>query len=470
MTGKRYASSSSMAARRSRLLASGSRPSLRDVAVVGLGAGAALVVGGLATKSPAVALLAATVVLTVALPWPVLWGGIGWVMLCRPGVELVHVAIGGFAVSEIDVLVGLSVLAGASIAVREPATRMVRVPWVALLAWPIWFIARALLPDLGAVVAGSPYVDLRLLEAYLLMVPLGVVLRRRPASHLVGLLVGVATAAGVVAIVASVMARAGLLGVGERSVVLISGSAAGDVRPGGELTVAIVGAMAVLGAGWLRSTRRLALICVLAVELYLSKTLSLVLAITSGVLATVATSWRTLRVSARFALVGLSVAAITLLSGAVNLGGRYDVAERVTETSGSYRLAEARTVTNILIQSPLAVAIGTGVGTQFVFADEVINEVKRDTHSVYVSVAAKTGLVGLALMLLPFVSSAIAALRRGGNLGRSVFGGFISVAVISISVPFAWTIPGLAAVLVLFCIARAACHESELEIGEEVRQ
>lgn len=423
---------------------------------VGLGA-IALLLGAATARQGAVALIAFGVAVACVFPEACILCAIAWIALCRPGQELVRTRVAGNVVTEIDILVVLALVAAVAWVVREKPT----FPWprTALLAfvWPAFFVVRALLPVLGPhTLLGPVAVDLRLVEAYVLVTPAIVIARRRGLRRLVQLLVVVGLLASLVAIAAWLGERAGALAPHEWSVVNISASAARDVRPGGELVVCIAAVLLLLGPFVQSAVPRALALALIVGELAVSKTLSMVLAVGVGSAAVLALGWRTLRPALRAGMVGVALVVLVLGLGVVDPGGRYDVRGRVDETSGQYRAAELDVVSATLGSAPLTAVMGAGVGTEFTFGDQYVHEVKRDTHSTYLNVAAKTGLAGLVLFILPFVVVGFGALRRGGAGGRAMTAALVAVAILSLSVPFSWTVPGLTAALVLLVAASAA--------------
>lgn len=412
-------------------------------------------------QQPLLAVAVPALVVAAVAPRPTLYASLGWIMLCRPGQELVQVDLAGLALTEIEGLIVTALVASASLGVRSPGFTLRRRWFVLALAWPAWLVVRSLLPSLGSQVATvSPIVDLRLLEAYALLVPLAVVSQLRGARGIVHLLLGTALVACAIALVTWVLFSQSYVPAGEWSVVHTSVTD-GDVRPGGELVIGIALVYVLLApAASLAGRRGLLVLCMVA-ELAVSKTLSLVLAVGAAATVVWMTSWRTLRPAASgVVLLGLLLV-VALGSGLIDPGGRYDVGERLGETSGQYRASEARTIGEVLLESPVTLLVGAGVGTEFAFSDPLVYEVKRDTHSVLLNVAAKSGLIGVGLFLFPFVWAGARAVRSGNQDGLALGGSLVAVFVISLTVPFWWTVAGMTAALALV----VAAAESRVDTG-----
>ncbi|NKY39970.1 O-antigen ligase family protein, partial [Cellulomonas septica] len=411
----------------------------------------------------------AAVALAVALPWPVLVTSLLWVLLVRPGAEPVTLELGGITATDVDAAIVLATVAAAAVVVlprrrttdllddaadRSPSV-LTTADWLWVLAWPAWFVARAALPDVGtAAVGAAPLVDLRLLEAFLLLLPLAVVATRRGALVVVRGLIGVAALASVIAVLGAVALRSGVLPPMELPVVNLSGAAARDVRPGAEIVV-VISAVVLLLSRTVAGRLRPLLLGLLGIELLVSQTLSMVLAIAAGVGATLLAAWRRVSTGVRLGAAVLLLASLALVSGVLDPGGRYDLAQRSEQVSGQYRLSEVRTMTEAITETPLTALVGPGVGTELAFAGELVNSVKRDSHNVFLTIMLKSGLVGLVLFVAPLARVAVRAARRGGEVGRALGGAAVAVLVVSLTVPWWWTVNGMVAVLALY-VASAA--------------
>ncbi|QHT56882.1 hypothetical protein GXP71_12890 [Cellulomonas sp. H30R-01] len=446
----------------------GTRPTATATLVTVAACLVALVVGAVAVRSPLLGGILAALALTVAFPWPVLVASLGWVLLVRPGAELVNVELGGLVLTDVDAAVLLTVVAALVVAVWPDGrprtltgtvdvapTVLTSADWLWVLAWPVWLVARAALPEVGTAAVGSAaLVDLRLLEAFLLLVPLAVVVRRRGALVVVRGLVALAALASVIAAVGAVALRSGMVGPGELPVVNLSGAAARDVRPGAEIVV-VMAAVVLLLSRRVAGRARPALVALLGLELFVSQTLSMILAVAAGVGATLLAGWNKASLGVRLGAAVLLLVALALVSGVLDPGGRYDLAQRSEQVSGQYRLSEIQTMTAAITETPLTTLVGPGVGTELAFAGEFVNSVKRDSHDVYLTIALKTGLVGVVLFVVPLLRAALRAFRRGGEVGRALAGACVAVLVVSLTVPWWWTVNGMGAVLALY-VATAA--------------
>lgn len=428
--------------------------SLRGV-VMALGVAALAVLSGTAVaRQASLGAFVAGIALAATFPEAFITVAIGWIAICRPGAELVKAHVGGNTVTEVDVMVVFALISSLSWVLRERPC----FPWprraLLTLLWPTILGVRALLPALGLnTLHGSTLVDLRLVEAYVLLVPVVVLERRRGPRRLVEILMVIGIVASLVAVAALVGVRLGLLAPHEWSIVNVSASAAGDIRPGGELVVCIAAVLVILGTGFQSRRGRIVAAAAIMAELVLSKTLSLVLAIGVGSTSALMFGWRQVKPAVRRTMVAVTIVVVGLGLGVLDPGGRYDLGARVDQTSGQYRESELKLVSETLAAGPMIATVGAGVGTMFSFGGPYVDQVKRDTHSVYSNVALKTGLLGLIAFLAPFVVGALRALRSGAPIGRAIAAALVAVATLSLTVPFAWTVPGLSAALVLLVAA-----------------
>lgn len=407
------------------------------------------------------AMLAGVAVLGVGITAPVavVTASVAWIILVRPGAELLHLQLGPIQITEVELLATSSVIFSVVILLSDK-----QAPWkldktsiYLLLLWPTIAVIRACFPTAGdTAFSSSAIVDLRLVGAYAIVIPIYALLRTQGVRFLINLILAIALIASLISVVAWALRASGLLANGEFAFVHVSGSSAADIRPGGEITVVFAALILITMWSSLGSRLRLALALAIPVEMLLSQTISMLIAIGAGLAFSGIIVHRNGNALLRILSVA-GVAVILLLgSGVLGAGSRFDFTTRVDDSSSAYRLDELDQFLPAVTETPATLLLGTGVGTSFVLYSGVSStEVKRDSHSVPLAVALKTGILGLALFLLPWiliVARGIAA-RRRYEVGAATC--TVGLLVVSLTVPWWWTFDGMVAALVVFCIGAA---------------
>lgn len=383
-----------------------------------------------------------------------------WIILCRTSVEVFPFEIGGFHLTEVDLLPALAMLA----AVRSPSSaerfRLAPISWFFLAIWPIWYALRFLLPTIGADV-GSAAVDARNFSMYLVAFPITIYISKRGPSAGVRLLAYGGYLACGIALGAWLLLMAGYLKPALTSFVYFY--AVNDVRPGGEVLVVILAVMFALGkAPLVFGSRWLSLSLILG-ELLVSQTLSMVVAIVTGVAAGTLLRWRTLGGGKKVAAALVAAIFVALAVGGVAQGSRFDLQARIDEASAEYRGLEFDQVTSAITASPLSIAIGNGPGSVIsvpnVYTHEV--DVKRDTHDVFANIAFKSGLIGLVLYLALFGHAILSLMRSRSTMRKTMPAAFIALIVLSVTVPFLWTASGASALILLYVTSMVQLSSSK---------
>lgn len=410
---------------------------------------AAIIIGVSTAKFPLVGALVISLLAALLAPAAVILASVSWAILCRPGFELVHLSVAGFSVTEMDALVLVSLLAGARLHARGPSARIPLYYWAAFLAWPGWFVVRAALPQQGMVSFASPFVDLHMLLFYLFVFPVYELVRVRGFTWAVNWLAYLAYIACTISILGWIAGGIGALEMGESALLNLSPGPLVS-RPGGEVLLPILAVLLVFGKAPLALRSRFLSGALLTGEILASQTLSIVLAALCGVVAVILVDWRSTKTGTRLLLVLMLPAALLLLSGALGGDSRFNLGQRSGENSAQYRVTEVDTVAQIIARQPTVLIVGTGPGSIVEFAGAAIHEVKRDTHSVFLTTTLKTGLIGTLLFALPMVVAARASFGMRKRGYSHLFGAFVSIAAVSISVPFLWTTSGVVAAMFLF--------------------
>jgi O-antigen ligase len=409
------------------------------------------------------AALAIGFLLVVFMPTTAVMVSVSWILLVRPNAKLFQSTIAGFNVTEVDVLILLALVAGSRIPRRSDTfeTRSLFSDWIPLLAWPIWMLLRALIPQIGSVLFGSPLVDLRILSSFLLIFPLWAIASRLGGDALLKLICYSAYAACAIAVVAWLMVRLNLVQSGSYPLVNLASGAAQDVRPGGEVLIPILAVLLVFNQAPLLLQSRWLSFLLLFGEILVSQTLSIVIASAAGVALALVMNWRHTSWAKRSLIMAFLVgSAFTAVSGAgvssssdADVSSRFNLAQRIGQTSAQYRVAEFETLAGVFRDDPLVLAIGTGPGSLVAFNNGLMHEVKNLTHNVYNNLILKTGLVGLVLFTGGFLLTFLRHWGKSGVLVRALAGSFGAIGVLSMTVPFASTVSGLAGLLGLGTLA-----------------
>ncbi|MDV8146988.1 hypothetical protein [Arthrobacter sp. B10-11] len=325
-----------------------------------------------------------------------------------------------------------------------------------LLAWPIWLLLRTFIPQAGNLTFGSPLIDLRILSAYVLLIPIWMIASRRGSTTLIRLICYSAYAACLIAVVAWSMARLSLLGPGSYPLVNIAAGAAQDVRPGGEILMPVLAVLLVFNRAPLFLRSRWLSFALLLGEILVSQTLSIVIASVAGILLVLLSNWHYISLAKRVIIIALLLGSgFVALSGGgsqngnADVGSRFNLTERIGQNSAQYRVAEAETMAIIYEDEPLVLAVGTGPGSFVSFTDGLVHEVKDLTHNVYNNLILKTGIVGLVLFTGGFVFTFCRNWAQPNILTRVLFGSLGAIGVLSMTVPFVSTVSGLTALLCL---------------------
>ncbi|BCW79806.1 hypothetical protein NicSoilC5_18250 [Arthrobacter sp. NicSoilC5] len=198
-------------------------------------------------------------------------------------------------------------------------------------------------------------------------------------------------------------------------------------------------------------------------EILASQTLSIVIAAAAGALIALLLNWRALTSLKRtLVTVALIAGAIAALGGQQTTGlanadttARFNVAERLGQSSVQYRVVEADTLDRIYNQDPLVVLIGTGPGSSVSFNDSAIHQVKNLTHNAYNNIILKSGYLGLICFVSGFFILSLRLLSTRERLRRSLVASLVAVAVLSVTVPFVSTVTGLCGLLWLCAVGIA---------------
>ncbi|MCD9154520.1 hypothetical protein [Aeromicrobium duanguangcaii] len=430
-----------------------------------LGSGAvvvgALILGFVGASSPLVVVASAGLLCAVLAPRPTIAVAVAWIVLCRVGGELVSTQVAGATVTEIDGLIVLASVSGLVLRARRGRLEH-HGSLLLLMLWPTWFVVRTLVgPDAEGFIQVAPLVDLRYVAAFAIAPAVREALLRTPNPQrvLVSAICWLAYIACALAIAGRLLLELGLLEPGRYSLFLVGVDATKEIRPGGEILIPVVLVFALRGDAVPVLGRRWIPFALVASEIVLSQTLSLLIASVVGVAFAAGIAGRGTTLLSRLGAVLALVVGVVLALGVVDAGGRFNLSERVGQESAQYRFHEIDVISDRLRDDPTAMLIGAGGGTMIQF--DGIGEVKRDSHNVYASIAWKTGLVGLALFLLPFLAAAARA-RRRGRLGGSVMGGFAAIGVLSFTVPFAWTASGLVGLSLLVVLSEFLDDDPEV--------
>lgn len=377
---------------------------------------------------------------------------LAWVLLVRPDAPVLQTTLLGLHMTEVDGAILLAAIASLRIAQRDHARAHKKERILILLMWPAWYLMRSLLPPSGAVVFSSPLVDLHLLSAFILIIPLLVVKRRIDSHFLVKLLTYCAYLACAIAIVSWALYSLGTLSASVYPVVNVAAGRSLVARPGGEVLIPILAVLLALGKAPLIGKTRLLPVALLSGEILVSQTLSIALACVVGVGVAMLFNWRHTTIAVR-ALALISVVAISAIAtGAIGVNTRFDLSQRIGEDSAQYRVTEMATVSRVIYNDVPVVLLGTGPGSLVTFEYSSVGTVKRDTHNVYMNIFLKTGAVGLAGFLFTFAWVFWKFAVAGSTLSRALLGGVLGIGFLSITVPFVWTVPGMTALLALAVI------------------
>ncbi|WP_427129490.1 O-antigen ligase family protein [Pseudarthrobacter sp. S9] len=396
-------------------------------------------------------------------PMPATVASVAWVLLVRPNTRLIQGTFAGFNVTEIDALVLLALIACSRISRKQGILQVHSrlSDWWPILAWPSWMLARSIMPSVGDVGFGSPLVDLRILSAFLLIVPLWTIASRRGGPALLGIICYSAYAACGIAIIAWALAQMHVVPRGSYPLANLALGAAQDVRPGGEVLIPILAVLLVFRQAPLLFNSRIASLGIVFGEILVSQTLSIAIASAVGICLALFTNWRQTSLASRMLIcVILFGGGFMALSGTgtstgadADISSRFNLAERIGQTSAQYRVTEAETVARIYEDEPLVFMIGTGPGSLVTFNEGALHEIKDLTHNVYNNVILKTGVLGLLMFAGGFLVLMSRLLRRSDALQRSLAGSLVAIAVLSLTVPFASTVSGLAGLLALATLA-----------------
>jgi hypothetical protein len=408
--------------------------------------------------------LGAVGLMAVAFVFPlvIFSGSIGWLLLERTSEELFKFSVGPRHFTDADILPFIALVA-ITLAPR-PAARYHLPPvavWIAIAAWPSWYLLRFTLPRFTDITFGSSVVDARSITAYLVFVPLAVATMKFGWSSLVRLVTGFGYLACAIALLAWAALATHLIGKTYNP--FFNALALNDVRPGGELLVVItitllVGGLAPKAFGsWIVSA------VLLIGELAVSQTLSMVLAAGAGVLLVAVLRWRELRRVTQVALLVAAALSVGVLASGVLNGTRFDLIHRLGQDSAQYRVSEVNAIEHALAEEPQSAIAGAGPGSLIHVPNPFTHktDVKGDAHNVYAAVALKTGLFGLALYALPAVLIAYLIARRRPQHWQAWLATYLAVAVLSFTVPFVWTAQGSAALFLVYLASGVTVRKPE---------
>jgi hypothetical protein len=439
-------------------------------ASVGVAGIVGAVVAELLFNSLELAAVALSFLVVASAPRATLFLLLGWAMLCRPSMELLQFEVAGLSVSELDFIPVLALAAALLLPSRENALSW-HVPWhviAIILVWPMWYALRFALPKFGDTPFESPLVDARSILNYAVIVSLIILLRKQGWRVGYHLLAYVGYAACSIAIVAWLILAVGLVGPGSAHVVYFK--ALNDVRPGAELVVMILIVLLVAGVAPLPFRKRWLGWTLVVAEVLVSQTLSILLAVAVGVVVYIALRWRQMspRLRKVILLTGVSTIAIGSVA-AFLLDSRFDLISRLGEQSAEYRYNEIWAVLHVLTSDPFAAIFGAGPGSRIEVPNPYTHmiDVKRDAHNVFAAVGLKTGVLGLAAFLLPFVAAAIHLLRNPTRQSHGLQGALIAVLVVSLTVPFVWTSQGTTALLLFLLLCFGVAEQRKTATGAE---
>ncbi|WP_146243099.1 hypothetical protein [Curtobacterium sp. MCPF17_031] len=414
------------------------------VAVVGIA-------GVTVTSTPLIAVAVVALAVAMFLPKPTFAVSLFWIFLVRPGYELLHMTIGGVAVTEIDLLPVLALAAVLAMPRNAKVSgKRVTVGTVALiLAMPAWLTLRFIVVPPSGLLHVSPVVDYRNITMFCVVVPIWIYINKLGFAALFRLLMACAYLACGIAILAWVLLMSHL--VAPANTTLVYFHAINDVRPGGELLVLVLAVALLVKRAPLLLGNRLLSMVVVAAEFAVSQTLSMVIAAVVGfVFFTVL--FRGARSTGRV----LAALVVLVLFGGVAVGGvaagsRFDLGERLGESSAQYRATEFSQLTAAVTQSPANLVLGEGPGSALAVKNVYsgVVEIKRDTHNTYGNITLKGGLIALVLFLLPFGIGLRRLLKTKNEDDLRLAASLIAVAVLTITVPFVWTAAGLSALVAL---------------------
>jgi hypothetical protein len=374
-----------------------------------------------------------------------------WIILCRPGVELVQMSIGSYHFTEVDLLPILALVAALMIPKAEnlPGYQIDFGAWFLLLCWPLWFATRFALPTIGNVAVTSAAVDARNGTMYVVLIPIAAYVIRRGPESAVRLLAYGGYLACMIAIVAWVLLMTRTLKPALTAFVYFY--AWNDVRPGGEILVVMLAVLFLLGRAPLLLGSRVLSFILIGGELLVSQTLSMVVAIVLGVVAATIFQWRKISFSRKALASLIAVLFFAIAIGGIAPGSRFDLSARYDEASAEYRATEFDEVRTALMSSPLSIAVGNGPGASLPVLDVYTHQyqLKRDTHDTFANIALKSGIFGLFLYLLPLGYAIMRLLQAGGRDERTLAAVVVSIILLSVTVPFTWTASGLTALMLL---------------------
>lgn len=404
--------------------------------------------------------------LSLQFPQAVITVSLAWVAVVRPSQEIVHVLIGGSTVTDTDVALALSVVSGLRILGRSGRLPLTAGALVVFAAWPGFYLVRALLPRLGDTAFVSPLVDLHIVSAYLLIIPVVALVTLHGTLWMLRRIVDLACIVSLIAVAGFLLNSMGALPLGETTFIYTSLNPL-VVRPGGE---AVIGsALAIVVADNERSFRfRIFAFTVLVCEVILSQTLTIVLGAAIGAAVWVLLNWRAAPRLGRIAVVAAVLIVALLASGIVGAGSRFNLDQRAGEDSAQYRVEETQTVLDIVQAEPALLVSGTGPGSIITFFGQSIDTTKRDTHNFYLTVLLKTGVLGLLLFVTPLATALLRVARRRTR-DRPAAGGYVSYLVVSLTVPFIGTTGGFL-VLVALWVCVSAQPERGRWAGDGVRE
>lgn len=403
------------------------------------------------TSSPFIAVAVVALAVAMFFPKPTFAVSLSWIFLVRPGFELLHMTIGGVVVTEIDLL---PVLALAAVLAMPGNGKVsggrVAVGTVALvLAMPAWLTLRFLVIPPSGPLHVSPVVDYRNITMFCVVVPIWIYINKRGFAALFRLLMACAYLACGIAILAWVLLMSHL--VEPANTTLVYFHAINDVRPGGEVLVLVLAVALLVKRAPLLLGNRLLSIVVVAAEFAVSQTLSMVIAAVAGFMF-FTVLFRGPKSTGRV----LAALVVLVLFGGVAVGGvaagsRFDLGERLGESSAQYRATEFSQLTAAVTKSPATLLLGAGPGSALAVKNVYsgVVEIKRDTHNTYGNITLKGGLIALALFLLPPGIGLRRLLKTKNEDDLRLAASLIAVAVLTVTVPFVWTAAGLSALVAL---------------------
>lgn len=409
------------------------------------------VAGITVTSSPVVAVGIVALTGAILAPKPVFALSLFWVFLVRPGYEMLDVKVGGVAVTEVDLLPVLALVAVLAMSRdADSSDSRVRLSTVALvLALPAWLIVRFLVVPPSGFLHVSPVVDYRNITMFSVVAPLWLYVNKRGFAALFRLLMACAYLSCGIAIVAWGLLMTHVVAPANTTFVYFH--AVNDVRPGAELLVLVLAVALLVNKAPLLLGNRLISFGIVAAEFAVSQTLSMVIAAVVG-LVFFTVLFRGRRSAGRV----LAVLVILGLFGGVAVGGvaagsRFDLGERLGESSAEYRASEFTQLTAAVTQSPATLVLGAGPGSALAVKNVYsgVVEIKRDTHNTYGNITLKGGLIALALFLLPIAVGLRRLIKTRDESDLALAASLVAVAVLTVTVPFVWTAAGLSALVAL---------------------